>query len=136
MAILTEIPCLEVTILVDGKALEEFDDPGGQSEQGQVTKYIRSTGDTNFGIEVKIKKCRPGFKYRKNDIRTTVQLDGALVYRGIRQKNNPTKDLLVTGTRENKNGMWTQRKFFFSDLVTGMSCSSSFAVRALQCSNS
>lgn len=68
MAIFKYLPGVEVTVNVDGRALEEYVDPDAEEEDFTVTRYIESTTGVffKFGYLVKTAATRGaglGFKF-------------------------------------------------------------------------
>lgn len=55
MAIIKELPGLEVTIFTNGRVATEYDDPSalGQAQQRLVTKYIEGRDDETYNIQIK-----------------------------------------------------------------------------------
>jgi hypothetical protein len=96
MAIQDNIPGLEVTVCIDGKPLEEYDndeeeeakpglDPEVMKYQAArtVTKYIESVSDQEFIIQIKL---APPFKMDYACLSTSVQIDGRKVASPLIQK--------------------------------------------------
>jgi hypothetical protein len=96
MAIQDHAPGLEVTVCVDGKPLEEYDnDEEEEMRQGldpevmkyqaarTVTKYIESVSDQEFIIQINL---APPFKMNYACLSTSVQIDGRKVASPLIQK--------------------------------------------------
>jgi hypothetical protein len=139
MAIITDVPGLEVTISVNGQTLEEYDDPNKEegtndleflasakkaSDQVDVAvnniphivKYIQvATGDY-FTVHFTKK---PQFKHRSHHTAHGIHLDGhALVLRHEPQeyKNCEWTSWCHAIASTNEAGEWYRRKFRFGDL--------------------
>lgn len=52
MAILRDVPGVQVQVVVDGKALKEYDDPGSAEASTSTCKYIEAISEKNFEIHV------------------------------------------------------------------------------------
>lgn len=56
MAVLDGLPGVEVTIVVDGADLHEYQDTDTVDDRNPVTKYIEAVDNTNFAIKIKVTK--------------------------------------------------------------------------------
>jgi hypothetical protein len=106
MAVLPGIPGLEVILGVDGEIFSELlDSASYQPEQAQITKYICSAASTEYKIHVKMNAIDPIFKYNNDDIHGLVLLDGVEVYNFITEKDQLTKEEVISGAREYIHGI-------------------------------
>ncbi|THX82003.1 hypothetical protein D6D04_03752 [Aureobasidium pullulans] len=53
MAILDSLPGIEITVVVDGEDLHEYQDTDMEDEENTVTKYVEAVTDANFAIKIK-----------------------------------------------------------------------------------
>ncbi|KAH0153042.1 hypothetical protein KCU67_g9631, partial [Aureobasidium melanogenum] len=56
MAVLDGLPGVEVTVVVDGKDLHEYQDADMEDDEGTITKYIEAVDNANFAIRIKVTK--------------------------------------------------------------------------------
>ncbi len=93
MAVLAEVPGLEVTIRIDGVDLQEYEDDEEQEVAGgpiaeyqasrTITKYIESISDKEFAIQIKL---LPGFPMTSATLETPIHIDGKLMITPVFQK--------------------------------------------------
>ncbi|CZS95297.1 uncharacterized protein RCO7_05806 [Rhynchosporium graminicola] len=93
MAVLEDVPGLEVYIKIDKFALQEYDDdeevqasisPVEQYKRTRtVTKYVESATDEEFTVDINL---NPGF-IMTSDLATSIQIDGKVVRNPLIQKS-------------------------------------------------
>lgn len=124
MAVLPEIPGLEVTVQVKKSNLPEFDIPINNNKPvpSEVTKYIQSAAGSTFRLKWELKK---DFLYSENDIALDVYLDGSGVVckslnkRFLRSLNRAPVCHYVKGAESFTGKEWIRREFIFSELTVG-----------------
>ena len=117
MAITTAAPRIKTQVLVDGAALEEYEDDEEHTEPNSVTKYVEAKSGAEFAIRSRFTE-QPQY-----DILTRILLDGKYVMGQLAILKYFHGDFLeqtAHGVRSNKGGQWVLSKFAFSDLKTGM----------------
>jgi hypothetical protein len=120
MAVLPECPGLIVTVQANKAALEEYDEPECEAQVNEVTKYVRSTEDTDFAVHIEVKK---DYRFIRDSIDAEVWLDGVRVQQCLlNQKNFPITKVLE-GVTKFDGRRWTIQKFQFSSLITSESSS-------------
>lgn len=124
MAIIEEIPGLEVRILVDRRPLQEYPqtpDESDDSEQ-QATRYIVAEPGKEFKVEV-VRKQTFRMGAPKWDVTCWTKIDGKEVRGSFIRKTDPeyiTKVMDSVDVDMGK-GKWGSRKFMFSELAFGKS---------------
>lgn len=95
MAILDAIRGIEVTVCVDGQALEEYDDDEFEAESGEigehqasrtVAKYIESCTGKEFSIKIMVNKA---YKFDSPNISFELYIDGLYVRSKRSQRKLP-----------------------------------------------
>ena len=122
MAILKEI---EASVIIDGKALTEYDDEDTRDENSdptsEVSKYIEAVSGAEFSISTTVPKS---YNFVGNAIAFQLRLDGVWVAGQLLRKavlENMRKDwhMIIAGS-EAKNGEgWYLRPFKFDDIKIG-----------------
>ncbi|KAI5199508.1 hypothetical protein AUEXF2481DRAFT_470 [Aureobasidium subglaciale EXF-2481] len=77
MAILDTLPGLEVSVVVNGQDLHEYQDAHARDEEDTVTKYIEVVSDAYFAIKVTTARK---LKLPGNNLSIHVTIDGVWVY--------------------------------------------------------
>ncbi|KAG9517387.1 hypothetical protein KCV07_g6167, partial [Aureobasidium melanogenum] len=97
MAVLDGLPGIEVTVVVDGKDLHEYQDAGMEDDEDTVTKYIEAVDNANFAIKIKVTKDA---EFKGNRLSFKVLVDGSLISRplvGPLRRRTPTGVRMVNG---------------------------------------
>ncbi|KAI1173287.1 hypothetical protein F4777DRAFT_600758 [Nemania sp. FL0916] len=94
MAILDEVPGIEVTVLVNGRPATEFDDPDSCGYP-VVSKYIEAIDDATFKIKVKINPDLYAWKPVSHWLRARTGIDGREISRSVIKPG--TKSFSVKG---------------------------------------
>ena len=133
MAILKEI---QASVIIDGKALTEYDDEDTLDESpdhtSEVSKYIEAVSDAEFGIRITVPRS---YNFTGNAIAFELRLDGVWVAGQLLRKavlENMRKDWhkIIAGS-EAKNGEgWYLRPFKFDVIKIG---ETSFHISAFYC---
>lgn len=76
MAILTEVPGLDMSIVVDGQPLEEFVDKDEETQPTEKVVYVESRPGTSFGIRFHFDNST--FPHEE-DLQCTIYMDGKVV---------------------------------------------------------
>ena len=117
MAILDSLPGVEITVVVDGEDLHEYQDTDMEDEENTVTKYVEAVTDANFAI--KFKGSRE-LEYKGEYLSLEVLVDGLCI------------DTPLIGRERTRKGSYTylvegidvragyMRKLRFNTLETGM----------------
>ena len=122
MAILKGI---EASVIVDGKALTEYDDEDTPDESsdhtGEVSKYIEAVSDAEFSIGFTVPKS---YKFEANALSFKLNLDGVWVGTYLLRKaklKNLRKDWheTIAGSKAKNGEEWYLRPFKFDDIKIG-----------------
>lgn len=119
MAILPGFPGLEADILVNGIARKEYVDPNSLDEDSPntVTTFIEAEEDVNFVVQL---RRDHRFKYRSNELRWSVSLDGKEVKNSVLDGIDGVgygAAIIDASYYETADGSF-KKKFFFSTLTT------------------
>ncbi|THY27019.1 hypothetical protein D6D00_05256 [Aureobasidium pullulans] len=76
MAILDSLPGVEITVVVDGEDLHEYQDTDMEDEENTVTKYVEAVTGANFAIKACVSQY---FKYEGDCLGIRVEVDGLFV---------------------------------------------------------
>ncbi|KAG9551951.1 hypothetical protein KCU71_g14152, partial [Aureobasidium melanogenum] len=76
MAVLDGLPGVEITVVVDGKDLHEYQDSDTANKEDTVTKYIEAVDGASFAVKIKVIK---DFKFKGDLLCVQVHIDGTLV---------------------------------------------------------
>ncbi|CAK4033345.1 Hypothetical predicted protein [Lecanosticta acicola] len=85
MAVVDELPGVEVTITVDGQALEEYLDGDERNEPNAVTKFVEATTGKNFEIVYLVRK---GTEFRGDCMAFAISVDGSRMGRPLVRKES------------------------------------------------
>jgi len=125
MAILPGFPGVSVEIHVGGNTLKEYDDSNeDEPTPTTVTKYIEAKTGAKFEIHFRFET---NFQYRNHTIQCETYFDGSSKYVNgfVLNKEHLGRSQAYTtkqvGAFHKEGGRWTERKYMFSSLVTGMS---------------
>jgi hypothetical protein len=124
MAILSDVPELEVRVFSEGQPLVEYTDQDLESKNNRSTrkigKYIKSTSGEHFSIEITTDKR--WYNRYEADLYGVIEVDGKKVHdeyikKGSgRMPNRRTIEGVYVGTKSKSNF----RKFQFAQLEKGM----------------
>ena len=118
MAITNAYPRIKAEIVVNGVALEEYEDDEVAATPAAVTKYVEVTSGADFAVRVQI---TPAFTGRS--MLFDVYVDGKNL-RGLYADEKRWKgldvDLSIGGALDVRGGAWSQQNFCFSDMKIGM----------------
>lgn len=118
MAVLDSLPGVEVTVVVDGEDLHEYQDADMEDNEDTVTKYIEAVDGANFAIKIKATN-NTVFKGHFLNFRTS--LDGSSVCNPLIRRvgrRARTHVRIVEGAQVRAQRM---RKLKFDALETGES---------------
>lgn len=76
MAILDDLPGVEVDIIVNGEALKQYEDTELQEDKRTVTRYIEAVAGQVFAVRTTLS---PDFKFRGDSLSVQVFADGKKV---------------------------------------------------------
>ncbi|THY04794.1 hypothetical protein D6D02_07885 [Aureobasidium pullulans] len=116
MAILDSLPGVEITVVVDGEDLHEYQDTDMEDEENTVTKYVEAITDANFAIKI---KGSQELEYKGDCLSLDVLVDGLRIQRpliGREATRNGGYTRLVEGLKVNAGYM---RRLRFNTLETG-----------------
>lgn len=121
MAIIPDVPHVSVDIVVDGRPLPEYldKDDADSISSDSTTKYVECVSGSSFGIRSDLTGMELRHLQRGHAISVGFYLDGEKVGSSIRQF--PLRHHAVctrSAMHYKENGVWKERKFMFSDLVT------------------
>lgn len=129
MAILTSFPGLDVDIIVDGNALQEYDIPANSSERAtditSTIRYIEAQPGQEFDVRVRVDRH---FRHLRNDVPYVVTSDGEFQRSRRVKKENYARGAISTmqGVKRSMGGKIVLRKCVFSTFTTGAVCSSRY----------
>lgn len=114
MAVTDTFPAMIAEILVNGVALQEYDDDEDNTVPStKAVKYIEAVSGAEFAIRYRIDE-RPQY-----DVRLDFCLDGKSATNKILQLDRfcgGSIENVLAGVSSNKDGEWVQSNFTFSDL--------------------
>ncbi len=122
MAILKGI---EASVIIDGKALTEYDDEDTIDESSdhtsEVSKYIEAVSDAEFSISITVPKT---YKFGANALAFKLSIDGVSVTTELCREaklNNLRKDWhqTIAGSRVKNGEEWYLRPFRFDNIQIG-----------------
>lgn len=114
MAILDSLPGVEITVVVDGEDLHEYQDTHKNDGEDTVTSYIEATSGANFAIRIKISKDTI---YKGDRLDFGVTIDGEYVDGLSMTKGCLDEIILIEGMPVSQGHL---KKMKFSELKTGM----------------
>ncbi|KAG9683845.1 hypothetical protein KCU95_g18025, partial [Aureobasidium melanogenum] len=97
MAVLDGLPGVEITVVVDGEDLHEYQDADTEDDEDTVTKYIEAVDNANFAVKIKVTKDA---KFKGNRLAFEVLVDGTRISRpliGPRRRQVSTHVQMVRG---------------------------------------
>ncbi|KAG9525875.1 hypothetical protein KCU93_g5713, partial [Aureobasidium melanogenum] len=115
MAVLDGLPGVEVTVVVDGKDLHEYQDADMEDDEGTITKYIEAVDNANFAIKIKVSK---DVEFKGDFLSFGISLDGSSVRNPVvnsSQVRACTHVRIVEGVQV---GVQRMRKLKFNALET------------------
>ncbi|TIA03376.1 hypothetical protein D6C82_01908 [Aureobasidium pullulans] len=112
MAILDSLPGVEITVVVDGEDLHEYQDTHKKDGEDTVTSYIEATSGANFAIRIKISK---DIIYKGDRLDFGVTIDGEYVHGSSMTKECLEKIILIEGMPVSQGHL---KKMKFSELKT------------------
>ncbi|CAJ2511373.1 Uu.00g069980.m01.CDS01 [Anthostomella pinea] len=129
MAILEDVPGLEVTVRVAGADLPEHDDPHGQEIESAaansapaVCKYLECADDAEFHVHIRV---HPDYEwgYRNHSLVARTYVDGKRirgeVMRAVDTQYVPAvRNVLGQEVYSNLSGLWSLRRFKFAVVDT------------------
>ena len=122
MAILKGI---EVSVVIDGKALTEYDDEETADESpdhpSEVSKYIEAISDAEFSINIKAPKS---YDFVRNALCFLLRLDGVQAAHFVCSKTEHERmrgdwHQTILGSKVNNGKGWYLKPFKFSDIKLG-----------------
>jgi hypothetical protein len=114
MALTDELPNVVVSVIVDGVALREHNDPDEPDGDGTVTRYIEAEAGKNFEIHVTL---QPGFTFASDYLYCKLQVDGENADRPLIRKRVALPHTRVCAGQ--KLSTLQIAKFRFAQLQTG-----------------
>lgn len=124
MAVIDEVPGMEVTVVVDGKPLHEYtDEEDGDKKPESPTKtvYIESREDQAFHIDFEVRYGN--FAYKGDQLAWELYLDGVEAQNGFLQYVDHREERESRSIRDiyvKKANGWTGKNMLFSKLSTSM----------------
>ena len=119
MAVLPSLNTFKVEVVVNGEALEEYDDPDASTLPPHiVTKYVEAQSESDFTIKYYFAGAFP----KDHVVEAQTQLDGKIVacqYTSI-EALRYTGAYTIKGSNSKRNGEWSIQKFRFSALDIGI----------------
>ncbi|KAF1991051.1 hypothetical protein K402DRAFT_346946 [Aulographum hederae CBS 113979] len=118
MAICAGVPGISVEILVDGRPLQEYEDPDGQNNNARVVnRYVEATSGAKFAEKHTVGR---NFPYIHNSLSFENYVDGEHVDGEVLLKDTLRSGSTgtITGKRRQGPHGWTQKDFIFSKLTT------------------
>jgi hypothetical protein len=109
-------PKTKAEIVVNGVALQEYDDDDDRGGAGEVVKYVEAISKATFVVRYTFTE-RP-----KHDVLVDIKLDGKRVVGHLPRRESFHGGYLqekVAGVSSNESGRWMLAEFSFSDLKTG-----------------
>ncbi|KAI1354523.1 hypothetical protein F5Y01DRAFT_311721 [Xylaria sp. FL0043] len=125
MAVLEEVPGVEVTVQVGGQDAVEYVDPHASDsdldddlECPVVSRYIESIDDTEFSIKIAVDNDVYAWKDVKHSLGATIEVDGRWVHEPLIEPG--TEMRVVEGTEEysEESKQWYLRTLKFSAVNT------------------
>lgn len=130
MAVNDAVPGIEVSILINGKPVEEYEDSGeeidGPLASKTVVKYIEALSDTEFTINTDAFPAFDEYQEKRDDILVDTRIDGLWVAGRFRRYANSDKSApwnirLRGASGMNGAGRPTIRAFKFTAIEIGKS---------------
>lgn len=130
MAVLDEVPGVEITVQVAGRDATEYDDPDAAqrepSEAAEVPtsiKYIECVGGAEFTITTRVQNTY-GWGYMNHSLSSNVYVDGKSVNGHLISQSHLYNGLNTRITKGNTaydhtTGQWLLQRFKFSAISTG-----------------
>jgi len=118
MAIVPDVPGLQVEIVVDGTTLHEHVNPDEEESGNTVTRYIEAVSGAEFAVQYRF---GPEFK-AKHAASIHVYVDGECLRRSLinKKKHKNGKNHLITGPRVKEGNGFYVSNFCFAELNIGM----------------
>lgn len=117
MAVLSKYPGLEVTVVVNGQPLQEYNDDDGENPQSSaVTKYVEAQSGARFWVEFRFKPPFPVYY----GVQVLLSIDGkALVAHCLYANEIYQYISRWKSAGWKRNGEWVEQRFCFSKLDIG-----------------
>ncbi|KAH0159986.1 hypothetical protein KCU67_g6903, partial [Aureobasidium melanogenum] len=80
MAVLDGLPGVEVTVVVDGQDLHEYQDADMEDDEDTVTKYIEAVDNANFAIKIKVSE---DVEFKGDCLSFDISVDGVHIDRPL-----------------------------------------------------
>ena len=118
MAILKGI---EASVVIDGKALTEYDDEDALDESSartsELSKYIEAVSDAEFSIGITVHES---YSCMGDAVAFNLSLDGVLVRKSVRLKaKREDRHVTIAGSYVKNGEAWYLRPFKFDDIKIG-----------------
>ncbi|KAI1213389.1 uncharacterized protein F4807DRAFT_410917 [Annulohypoxylon truncatum] len=128
MAILEELPGIEITVVVAGRDAIEYDDPDAsehsirEAECPTSTKYIECVNDANFGVKYRLTKDYD-WTYKNHCLHFSLAADGTRLRGTVITKDDFTngEDVTEIYSKRSYNNItrrWEAQKFKFAAVTT------------------
>jgi hypothetical protein len=116
MAVLQDVPGVQVQVVVDGKALKEYDDSESNQTSKATSKYVEAVSGRNFEIHTTLEKHME----TDHDVSIRVLVDGSRISGKhiARKKMSPSYLSKIRGDVSRISGVAKQSRLLFSDLET------------------
>lgn len=125
MAIIPDIPTVNVDIVVDGSPLLEYldEDDGKAVSSNSTTKYVECVSGSYFAMRTNIAGLYLKHLKGGNCVNVVYHLDGQRVDGVILRYPWEPHQVVYShhAARYMEGGSWKEREFAFADLVTSMS---------------
>lgn len=121
MAIIPDVPHVSVDIVVDGRPLPEYldEDDDDSISPTSTIRYVECVSGSHFQIRSDLTGMELKHLKRGHAVTIDLYLDGKKVGGSVKQF--PLRNHAVStrsGVRYKEDGVWKERKFMFSNLVT------------------
>ena len=122
---MTILKGIEVSVVIAGKALTEYDDEEAADESPDhpngVSKYIEAVSDAEFGIDIMVPSS---YDFARNAISFKLTLDGVLVTthlcrKAVVKRLREDWHTTIAGSKVRDGEKWYLRPFKFNDIKIG-----------------
>lgn len=124
---ITGVPGLSVTIVVDGQNLREYEDESDQPMTGipEVVKFVESTSGSTFSVLV---KTTPDFDLAPEEsLNPQVYIDGNFTRGKLLGPESLSRGYRFEGPIYKEGAHWMLSKYTFADIVT---CESGYSLQS------
>lgn len=114
MVNLEDVPGLDISLLVDGVPLKEYEDSEEVKIDRAATRYVEVQSEQHFGVSIRFDEP---FVRRAKDVQCTLRMDGQGISGWVQSLEGPTPVQKTKAyVRRERDGQTYKQHFVFSQL--------------------